>query len=710
MLIVLTFATYSQTIIPGGEVSGTWNAAGSPYIIQGDVEILTSLLITSGVTVVFDSCYEFKVWGTLNVYGSASDSVIFTVSDTTGYFNNTHKGWKGISYEFEAMGGDFRFCKIEYAKASGIYFFETDTYGSIYDCIIQNCYGGIGMFYSSVDTIQNIVIKNNKGSAISKFYNCMPTTQLINFIIINNSGGIYGDETGRYNAENGIIRNNGYGIHLGLESYSSFHNVIIDNNGNFNNDGGGVKSKIAAGFDNCEITNNKARNGGGVYAYGFPFEKVTIDNCLIKNNIASQKGGGIYATKDGVRINNSTISDNIATDGAGFYYFYEDGHSTFFDNVVISNNVATCFGGGMYGEGGFVADFINTTITGNQAGIAGGGIFMVNAYYTTSTCMYNSIIWGNTPEEIIDSTNQLVITYSNINGGWPGTGNINTDPLFVSPYNKYYQLSWANFPLNDYTKSPCIDAGNPANDPDPDGTTVDMGAFFFDQSAQQSYSLDLTVFLEGPFFSYQMTPFLNALGYLPLSQPYFYEPINHAGNEFVAAIPNPDIVDWIFIEVRKHRDKFNPYPFAAKSRQAAFLLRDGSIVGMDGSSLPEFFTDDTDSLHVCLYHRNHIPVVSNFFLDTTNSIIVYNFSESVQQAIGGNHVQNQLAESIWGMIAADGNSDGQIDNSDKNELWILENGFMGYFKGDFDMNSQVDETDIHTKWNHNAGKGLSDIP
>ena len=60
--------------------------------------------------------------------------------------------------------------------------------------------------------------------------------------------------------------------------------------------------------------------------------------------------------------------------------------------------------------------------------------------------------------------------------------NIQLDPLFVDPLNGDYHLSWANYPIPDSTKSPCIDAGNP--DPiyyDPDGTVADMGAYYFNQ-------------------------------------------------------------------------------------------------------------------------------------------------------------------------------------------------------------------------------------
>ncbi len=61
------------------------------------------------------------------------------------------------------------------------------------------------------------------------------------------------------------------------------------------------------------------------------------------------------------------------------------------------------------------------------------------------------------------------ITYSDIQGGWPGEGNIDADPLFADADSNDYHLkseagrwnpnsqSW----VQDGVTSPCIDAGNP---------------------------------------------------------------------------------------------------------------------------------------------------------------------------------------------------------------------------------------------------------
>ena len=66
------------------------------------------------------------------------------------------------------------------------------------------------------------------------------------------------------------------------------------------------------------------------------------------------------------------------------------------------------------------------------------------------------------------------MSYSDIEGGWTGTGNLDADPLFVDAANGDYRLG---------VGSPCIDKGTSASAPasDIEGTprdrAPDMGAY-----------------------------------------------------------------------------------------------------------------------------------------------------------------------------------------------------------------------------------------
>ena len=71
-----------------------------------------------------------------------------------------------------------------------------------------------------------------------------------------------------------------------------------------------------------------------------------------------------------------------------------------------------------------------------------------------SVCVVNSIIHGNSAnmgDDSIAGKGKTAITYSSVEGGWPGAGNIDSDPMFVDPGRSDYRLM---------SGSPTIDAGH----------------------------------------------------------------------------------------------------------------------------------------------------------------------------------------------------------------------------------------------------------
>jgi hypothetical protein len=82
----------------------------------------------------------------------------------------------------------------------------------------------------------------------------------------------------------------------------------------------------------------------------------------------------------------------------------------------------------------------NNTITGNS---------VLGVYVWAGTpAMHNSILWGNTSPQIAAHSGGLSVTYSDVQGVWSGTGNINLDPLFAD----------TNYTLQ--AGSPCVDTGD----------------------------------------------------------------------------------------------------------------------------------------------------------------------------------------------------------------------------------------------------------
>ncbi|MCH8151906.1 MAG: hypothetical protein IH830_05990 [Planctomycetes bacterium] len=209
--------------------------------------------------------------------------------------------------------------------------------------------------------------------------------------------------------------------------------------------------------DGFTITNGLGHPGGAIYAYYF--SSPTITNCFITGNTGDAGGGGgIYCAMCFATITNTIITGNTAIgDGGGVY---TEGGDPTITNSLISGNTADSGGGGVYSNWGSPT-ITNSTIVGNTAGnIAGGSYF---GGETTPT-ITNSILWGNGLDEIyVDESSTLVVSYSNVQGGWPGTANIDADPSFVDPTNDNYRLS---------SVSPGIDAGD--NTAVPKGISTDL--------------------------------------------------------------------------------------------------------------------------------------------------------------------------------------------------------------------------------------------
>ncbi|MCD4746103.1 MAG: C10 family peptidase, partial [Bacteroidales bacterium] len=216
--------------------------------------------------------------------------------------------------------------------------------------------------------------------------------------------------------------------------------------------------------------------------------------------------------------------------------------------------------------------------------------------------------------------------------------------------------------------------------------------------------LDLKVFLEGPFNGTDMNTDLNP-SELPLEQPYDIFPWNYWGSESVAAMPNTNVVDWVLVELRDTTDAALATGETIIGRQAAFLLNNGAVVGLDGNGACPIATSITNNLFVVIRHRNHLGIMSAYSLIETGGIYTYDFTTGANKAYGGTNGHKEIGTGIWGMIGGDGDANSQIGNADKNDVWAVQAGSAGYISGDFTMDVQVNNTDKNDVWAPNSGKG-----
>jgi len=223
--------------------------------------------------------------------------------------------------------------------------------------------------------------------------------------------------------------------------------------------------------------------------------------------------------------------------------------------------------------------------------------------------------------------------------------------------------------------------------------------------------VDLKIYLEGPFNGSTMSNSLNTNGDLPLTQPFIVSPWNYNGTESVSSIPNSNVVDWVLVEYRDAPGGPSTATGATVvERKAAFLLSNGKVVGLNGSSLLQPSVTINNNLFVVINHRNHIPVMSSVSLVLNGGIYSYDFTTAVSKVFNGSSCYKQIGPGIYGMVAGDGLCDGVVNNFDKEAVWWMEAGLNGYYNGDFNRDGSTDNADKNDYWRINTEIYGSQVP
>ena len=187
------------------------------------------------------------------------------------------------------------------------------------------------------------------------------------------------------------------------------------------------------------------REGGGILieqsAPTIRYNLIVNNQAVNTSGVTSAGGGGIRAGDGNPKILNNVVASNKGRYGAGIVLNFTG--ATLRNNILTKNSGCQDYGGGalwMNNNGSMGKTIENNTIAGNSV----LGVYV----WAGSSVMRNSILWGNTSPQIAAHSGGLSVTYSDVQGGWSGTGNINQDPLFADSTELLR------------TGSPCIDAGD----------------------------------------------------------------------------------------------------------------------------------------------------------------------------------------------------------------------------------------------------------
>ena len=412
-------------LIPDGEV---WRVEDSPVQVTCNLNI-AGLRVDPGVEVLVDGDFEIVVNGTIRALGTAKKPVVFKPADA-----NT-EGWEGFYFEDAIPGSEFRWCEIEGSNSSGIHLVRSNP--AIAHCTFRDnaaAYGGairVQLGEKDQQVTDSFFVGNYASTGGGAICSIGPTDtdaaslEISRSVFVDNHAGTTGSST-RHNTYGGALANQGNVRIQGCTFHGnqSRSYTIYTSAGRYTRGGAvyteGGRCEIAA----SAFIDNACRMG----AHGY-----TPDRSFAYGGAVHQGSGVLW-------IQNSLLAENslYASGGRGAVYYRGS-----------AVHVAA-------GDGSIV----NSTLADNRSH---------SAVYTGegSVEILNSILFFNN-----DSGEQIsgaaAVTYSDVQNGHDGEGNISYDPIF----DPYYRI---------VPPSPCIDAGstdpehNDAIPPGLSGLRNDMG-------------------------------------------------------------------------------------------------------------------------------------------------------------------------------------------------------------------------------------------
>ena len=523
----------SQTYL-SGSLSGTLESG--EYIVDDNIQIdlPDTLIIQPGAHLRFDGHHEFTVHGSLQALGAEQDSIVFT-----RLYPTEESKWAGI----RVLAGPqdtaiFKYCLLEYGtsyRGGAIYCINASL--SIENCSLKHneaftntgSYGGAIYLEQSTFNITDSRFESNvsHGNAGA-----------------GRGGAVYVKLSAGTIDDCDFISNQAYstvGVGGGGGLYVSWCDPEIMNCSfisNYGCDGGAVKT-LSAGpsFLNCTFSENLS---DGYAAISHEYFDGVMDSCIINSNYSGFAGSALNIFGGTNTFNYCEIFDNDCS-GLGGAVYVDDWCEVYMNHCLISHNtsnpVAAVF---VEGDTLFQLNYLelnNCTISDNAAvpSIYASSIYIER----NGTCMLKNTIVSYTAAGTaiyFDEGAISGIEYSNFFGneyhafsgtipwslGAIVTVNLNHDSCDAYQ-NIYFDPEYQDHIQGDYHLteiSPCIDAGYPGFPLDPDGTIIEMGVYFYDQTPQIQ-DLTIQILESGVALNWSEVPGVLRYDIYRSSEPYF---------------------------------------------------------------------------------------------------------------------------------------------------------------------------------------------
>ena len=328
--------------------------------------------------------------------------------------------------------------------------------------------------------LQGFAITNAHAPDDDEFYElggaifCMSSSPTLMDCVLSNNAAKYGG-----------------GIYNGSGSNPTITDCRFIGNGDF--DGAGIyNSDSSPTVTGCTFTGNSGRYGCGVKnSWGNP----RFVDCRFEGNSSIYAGAGMTNIASSPTLVGCTFVANTARYGTAMVN-WSDSAPLLVNCGFFGNTAEDGQGGGMYNDQCYPT-LVNCLFSGNSASEAGGGISchtnsdvtLVNCTFAANSAPSGAALvcdsYGQDDPSILQIANCILrnggnevwnndgstvtITYSNVEGGWGGDGNIDADPLFVDADGPDDVTGTADDDLRLMPGSACTDIGD--NDAVPPDTT-----------------------------------------------------------------------------------------------------------------------------------------------------------------------------------------------------------------------------------------------
>lgn len=253
---------------------------------------------------------------TLKAIGTAADSIVFTVADTTGFhiFNNGRGGWNGIRLN-KAGNTKFDYCKFQYGKAA----LDHDQDG-----------GALRVFNSDEVEISHSTLFCNFSREHGGALSAVKSNVAIRDCDVCNNQTYTGLDTV-------------YAMYGGGMRFLNCKVEITGSNFLYNNGQNAVGGALsldscAVLIDRCRFEHNYGINGAGLYLIRSNDWECRISNSLFANNTSGHFGGGLAISDSSPLVSNLTVVNNHSIGvNCGGIFFYQYSSPEVWNCIVYGN-------------------------------------------------------------------------------------------------------------------------------------------------------------------------------------------------------------------------------------------------------------------------------------------------------------------------------------------------------------------------------------